>query len=139
MRALEITIWASLIIASMAVLQGIGVVHIASNTCTTADCQARAFLYNMANMTSLQEVSLDTTNYSSMAITAVTLGLNYVVFSIFWLLYILALFVLLGPALQIMFGVPVVIAEFLMIGVWFLWLLAIIQIKRGGLGVDSWR
>lgn len=139
MRALEITIWASLIICSMSVLQGMGVVHVTSNSCTTADCQARAFLYNMANTTQLNEVSLDTTTYESMAWTSVTLGFNFVVFGLFWSLYILALIVLIGPALQIMFGVPVILATFLMIGIWFLWVLAIIQLKRGGFGFDAWR
>ena len=139
MRSLEITIFILLVITSTSVLDGMGIVHNTSNTCTTSDCQARAFIYNMTNMSSIQEVSLDTTDPASMAWTSITLGLNFIIFAVFWGLYILALIVLVGPALQYMFGVPAVIATWLMVGVWILWIIALIQIKRGGLGFDTWR
>lgn len=139
MRALEITIFIIMVITATSVLDAMGMVHSTSNTCGTADCQARAFLYNMTNMSSLQSVSLDTTDPASMAWTSITLGLDFLIFAVFWGLYLLAIIVLVGPALQVMFGVPAVIATWLMVGVWILWIIALIQIKRGGLGFDTWR
>lgn len=139
MRALEITILILMVITATSVLDGMGLVHNTSNTCTTLDCQARAFIYNMTSTNTLSEVNLDTTDPAQMAWTSITLGLNFIVFSFFWSLYLLSLIILVGPALQQMFGVPEIIATWLMVGTWVLWVIAIIQIKRGGLGFDSWR
>ncbi len=138
MRSIEYTIWTIFIICSPALLQSMGMMH-DTNTCTTAGCQASAFLYNMTNVSSLQEVSLNTTDPGSLAWTSLTLGVSFVIFSVFWVLYLLSVIVLAWPAILSMFGVGNPLGNYLFIGIWIIWILGIVQIKRGGLGVDAWR
>lgn len=139
MRALEYTIWTIFIICSPALLQTMGMIHDTDNTCTTLGCQTSAFLYNMTSTNSLSEVSLDTTDPGSLLWTSITIGLNFIVFALFWALYLLSIIIIAWPALISMFSINSTLAAFMFVGIWLIWIIGIVQIKRGGLGFDTWR
>lgn len=93
----------------------------------------------MANTSQLQEINLSSGNLADIAWSAITFSVTFIVYAFFWILYILSTIVLVGPALQTMFNVPGALANWLMVGVWALWMVAYTQIKRGGLGWDQYR
>ena len=111
-----------------------------TNTCSAPGCQAISYLYSFANMTTISDTtSIDTTNPLGFAITSITIGLDYVVYSLTHGLLLLGLIILVGPAMQTMFNVPTVIANWLMVGVWILWTIGIIQWLSGRFGWDMMR
>lgn len=140
MRALEITIWAIAVLVAPSMFQAMGVFAVQYGGCESSLCQTQQFLYNMANQTTLEPLDITTqTSPASMAWDAVTFGITFVVFSVFWLLYLLSLITIIQPALVTMFHVPAPIANYINIFYWLLWMIAIIQFKRGGLSVDGYK
>jgi hypothetical protein len=137
MRALEITLLMIGVLTAPSVLIAMHV-YPASNTCDETTCQAQQFLYSMANQTTLQQVNLNG-NPASIGWDLFTFSLTFIVFAVFWLLYFLSIIVLVGPAMTSMFHVPSFIANWLMVMVWVMWMLAIVQVKRGGISVDGYR
>jgi hypothetical protein len=138
MRAFEISMLLIFVLTAPSVIQAMGVVPPVSTTCTTMDCQARTTILNLANSTSLKEVDF-AASPGQAAWDLVTLTVTFPIYAFFWMLYFLSLIVFIGPALQSMFGVPAAIATYLNVGVWIIWLIAYIQWKRGGIGIDGYR
>jgi len=93
----------------------------------------------MTSTNSLSEVSLDTTDPGSLLWTSITIGLNFIVFALFWALYLLSIIIIAWPALISMFSINSTLAAFMFVGIWLIWIIGIVQIKRGGLGFDTWR
>jgi hypothetical protein len=139
MRALEITIFAIMVLTAPSLL---GSLHLWGTSYGVCDgltgCQVQTFLYNMANQTTLQQIDF-AGDPGSMAWDIITFTITFVVYAVFWLLYFISLIVLIGPGMQAMFHVNAALALWLNVGIWFLWMLAIVQIKRGGISVESWR
>lgn len=138
MRALEISVFLILVLTAPSVIQAMGVLPSNSTTCTTLDCQARTTIFAMASGFELQAIDL-TANPGQIAWDIITLSVTFPIYAFFWMLYFLSLIVLVGPAIQSMFHVPAQLTQFLNIGVWILWLIAYVQWKRGGLGLDAYR
>ena len=138
MRALEITIFVIMVLTAPSLL---GTLHLWGDnygTCTDPiGCQAQTFLYNMANQTSLQTIDF-TGDPGSMAWDVFTFTVTFLVYATFWLLYFMSLVVLIGPGMQALFHVNAALALWLNVGIWFLWMLAIVQIK-GRFSVEGWR
>lgn len=138
MRAFEVSMLLIFILTAPSVIQAMGVGPAVATTCTTVDCQARTTILNLANSTSLKEVDL-TASPGQAAWDIVTLTVTFPIYAFFWMLYFLSLIVFIGPALQSMFYVPAAIATYLNVGVWMIWIIAYIQWKRGGIGIDGFR
>ena len=129
-----------MILTGYSVLSVMGMLPENTNTCSATGCQAISYLYSFANMTTISDTtSIDTTNPLGFAITSITIGLDYVVYSLTHGLLLLGLIILVGPAMQTMFNVPTVIANWLMVGVWVLWTIGIIQWLSGRFGWDMMR
>ena len=129
-----------MILTGYSVLSVMGTLPENTNTCSATGCQAISYLYSFANMTTISDTtSIDTTNPLGFAITSITIGLDYVVYSLTHGLLLLGLIILVGPAMQTMFNVPPVIANWLMVGVWILWTIGIIQWLSGRFGWDMMR
>jgi hypothetical protein len=58
---------------------------------------------------------------------------------LFWALYLLSIIIIAWPALISMFSINSTLAAFMFVGIWLIWIIGIVQIKRGGLGFDTWR
>ena len=92
------------------------------------------------NSTQLQDSAVDmNTPNGWLSWNAVTFALTYIVYAVFWILFILMSVVLIYPAMVVMFHVPSVLAVYISIGVWLIYMLAYIQIKRGGFSLDGYR
>ena len=143
MRALEVTLFIIAVMACPTLYSALGLFSTQYNTCDAQVCQAQAFLYNMTSQTSMNNnmKPLDTsqTNPTSMGWDIVTFSLTFIVFAFFWMLYILSLVTIIAPAMVIMFHVPSAFANYINIFYWILWMLAIIQYKRGGFSVDTYK
>ena len=138
MRALEISIMLIMILTAPSLIQAMGVVPATSDTCTTADCSARSYIQGAVTNFTFAEVKPDA-SLLDWGVTILTLTVEFPLYAMFWMLYFLSLIVLVGPAMQSMFHIPAVIAAYLQIGIWILWMIAYIQWKRGGLGTDAVR
>lgn len=137
MRALEITIWAIAVLVAPTLFVNLGLFAAQYGTCDATVCQTQQFLYTMANQSSWQP--LDVTNSSPLSIgwDIITFSLTFLIFAFFWTIYILSLIILIAPALVIMFKISPAFASFINIFYWLLWIIAVIQYKRGGLSFDS--
>lgn len=139
MRALEFLIWMVLICSAPPVLAAMQIMPLSLGGLDANTAQAGDWIYNLMYVTdsdNLQQVSL-TDNYLSW--NTVTFALHYLTFGFFWILFLLTSVVLIFPALILMFKVPTALALWLSVGVWFMYMLAYIQIKRGGYSLDGYR
>jgi hypothetical protein len=139
MRALEITIWICFVLTVPSVMTAMGIFPSYMGTCGSLDCQAQNFIYGMTNTTSLQNNVGNPSSGGPSLVDIATITITYVVFAVGWILYIFSIIIIAGPALASMFNVPQQLSIWLTIGVWLMWMLAIIQIKRGGLSLDGYR
>ena len=140
MRALEITIWMILLMATPPLLGAMQVIPISIGTCSPEACGATSWIYDSMNSTQLQDSAIDMNNPNGwLSWNTVTFALTYVVYAVFWILFILMSVVLIYPAMVVMFHVPSVLAVYISIGVWLIYMLAYIQIKRGGFSLDGYR
>jgi len=137
MRALEVTLFAIAVLAAPTMFSAMGFFPIQYGTCDATVCQVQGFLYGMANQSTLQPLNLNSTNPQNVAWDTITFAVTFVVFAAFWMLYILSLVTIIAPALVTQFGVPPAFANYINIFYWLLWMLALIQYKRGGLSIDS--
>jgi len=138
MRALEISIFLIMVLTAPSLVYAMGVIPVEQQVCTSLDCQARETIYDMASNFELKQIDMDASP-GQIAWDVITLTITFPVFALFWMLYFLSLVVLIGPALVSMFHIPQIMATYLNIGVWILWLIAYVQWKRGGLGTDAHR
>jgi len=138
MRAFEITVLLIMILAGSTVLDTMGVMPSVRTTCGAVDCQARDTIYAMANGFELKAVDLNDSP-GQIAWDILTLTITFPIYALFWMLYFLSTIVLIRPALISMFHVPEVLANYLTVGIWILWLVAYVQWKRGGISVDNYR
>ena len=138
MRAFEITIFLICVLTAPSVIEAMGVVPAVHTTCTSVDCQARQTIYNMASSFELKAIDTSA-GIVQASIDAATLAVTFPIYAAFWTLYFLSTIVIVRPALVSMFHVPDVLATYLQIGIWILWLAAYVQYKRGGLGLDAAR
>ena len=129
-----------MIMTAYSVVSVMGVLPANTNTCSAEGCQAIDYLYSLANMTDIQQqTSFDTSNPISYVSTQITIAFDYVTFALTHGLLLLGLMVLIGPAVQSMFNVPAVAADWLMVGVWILWAVGILQWLSGRFGWDMFR
>jgi hypothetical protein len=137
MRALELIIWMILLVTSPVVLMSLQVFPVSLGTCDPQVCGVQGNILQIMNSTSLQQVKMDPNELLSW--DNVTFAITYLAFAFFWLLFLLGMVVVVGPGLVIMFHVPPVIALWLSLGQWIIYMIAYIQIKRGGLSLDGYR
>ena len=139
MRALEITIWMIMLLTAPSIFTAMGLFPSNMSTCGALECQAQQYVFSVANQTQLEQVDMTVNDPLKMGWNLLTFSLDFIVLAFFWLLYILSLVVLAGPALAEMFSLPEALSTYFTVGIWFMWMLAIVQIKRGGLSVDGYR
>jgi hypothetical protein len=138
MRALELIIWMILLVTSPIVLMSMQVFPVSLGTCDPQVCGVQSNILNIMNSTSLNQApDLDMNNLASW--DNVTFAVTYLAFAFFWVLFLLGMVAVVGPALVIMFHVPAAIALWLTLGQWIIYMIAYIQIKRGGLSLDGYR
>jgi hypothetical protein len=138
MRALEMLIWMVLLLMTPPLLGAMQIMPLSVGTCNAVQCgDAQNFIYNTMNSTSLQQVTLNPNTLISW--DTVTFGIAYAAFGFFWILFLLSAVVTVAPALIIMFNIPAPIALYLTIGQWIIYMIAYIQIKRGGVSLDGYR
>jgi len=133
MRAFEITLLLICCIASIPLFSIMGVLP-STNTCPGATTnqsvlgsQVVSYLYNFANVTDVQQVTQNDVS----AITLVTISVNYLIWGLAHGLMVLGLIVILAPTLQTIFCLPADFANYIMIGYWFLVMIALIQWLSG--------
>mgnify|MGYP007100129498 CR=1 FL=1 len=139
MRALEITLFSIGVLLAPTMFAGLGIINGDLTQCDATVCQAQQFLYDMADNSKLQTLNLNQSDPVSMGWDLLTFSLTFVIFAFFWMMYILSLVVLIGPAFAAMFGVPDAMVLYINVFYWLLWMLAIIQYKRGGFSVDAYK
>jgi hypothetical protein len=137
MRALELVFWMIMLVTSPVVLMSMQIFPVSLGTCDPQVCGVQANVLNIMNSTSLQQVNLDANDWLSW--DTVTFAVTYLAFAFFWILFLLSMIVVVGPAIVIMFHVPPVIALWLSVGQWLIYMVAYIQIKRGGLSLGGYR
>jgi hypothetical protein len=137
MRAVEVTILLIMILTAPSVIGAMGVIPV-TQTCGAVDCQASQTIYSMASSFELKAVDLSESP-GQIAWDVLTLTVTFPIYAFFWMLYFLSTIVLIRPALITMFHVPDIMATYLNVGVWILWLVAYVQWKRGGIGIDGYR
>jgi len=138
MRALELLIWMILLVTSPVLLMSMQVFPVSLGTCDPQVCGVQSNVLQIMNSTSLQQVpKLDPSDLVSW--DTVTFAVTYLAFAFFWILFLLSMVAMVGPAIVIMFHVPPVLALWLSVGQWIIYMIAYIQIKRGGLSLDGYR
>ena len=140
MRALEITIWIILLAATPPLLSAMQVIPLTVGTCAPEMCQATSWVYTALDSSQLKDSAIDLNNPGGwLSWNTITFALSYIVYAVFWILFILASVVLIFPALIIMYHVPTALSLYISVGVWIIYMLAYIQIKRGGFSLDGYR
>lgn len=138
MRALELIIWMILLMMTPPLLGAMQVMPVSVGNCDPTQCGvAQTFITDTMNSTSLKQIDLDPSTIISW--DNLTFALKYLVYGFFWILFLLSAIVIVAPALAILFHVPYAIGIYLSVGQWLIYMIAYIQLKKGGFPLPGLR